>query len=111
KTSAKVRTILIDAFIKALREYDLNMGPVTTSTDFKIGDRNEYSVEMYVSESLIDRVNLEGLSSQSFLADIDSTGMPIGLQLIGKHMNESTLYQVAYDFEKNHDYVNQVPEF
>jgi aspartyl-tRNA(Asn)/glutamyl-tRNA(Gln) amidotransferase subunit A len=111
KKAAQVRTLIIDDFIKVFSEYDLIMGPVTTSTAFKIGGRIEDPVEMYVSDLLTVPVNLAGLPAMSVPAGFDSNGMPIGLQLIGKHMNESTLYQVAYDFEKNHDYVNQVPEF
>lgn len=111
KKAAQVRTLIIEDFIKVFNQYDLIMGPVTTSTAFKIGGRIEDPVEMYVSDLLTVPVNLAGLPAMSVPAGFDSNGMPIGLQLIGKHLDESTLYQVAYDFEQNHDYVNQVPEF
>lgn len=111
KKAAQVRTLIIQDFEKVFASYDLIMGPVTTSTAFKIGGRIEDPLEMYVSDLLTVPVNLAGLPAMSIPAGFDSNGMPIGLQLIGKHLDESTLYQVAHDFEQNHDYVNQVPEF
>lgn len=111
KKAAQVRTLIIEDFAKVFESYDLIMGPVTTSTAFKINDRIDDPLEMYVSDLLTVPVNLAGLPAMSIPAGFDSNGMPIGLQLIGKHMDEATLYQVAYDFEKNHDYVEQTPEF
>lgn len=111
KKAAQVRTLIIEDFAKVFEQYDLIMGPVTTSTAFKIGGRIEDPLEMYVSDLLTVPVNLAGLPAMSVPAGFDSNGMPIGLQLIGNHLDEATLYQVAYDFEQNHDYVKQVPEF
>ncbi|XJS10107.1 Asp-tRNA(Asn)/Glu-tRNA(Gln) amidotransferase subunit GatA [Aerococcaceae bacterium WGS1372] len=111
KKAAQVRTLIVEDFAKVFESYDLIMGPVTTSTAFKVDGRIDDPLEMYVSDLLTVPVNLAGLPAMSLPAGFDSEGMPIGLQLIGKHMDEATLYQVAYDFEKNHDYVEQTPKF
>lgn len=111
KKAAQVRTLIIEDFAKVFASYDLIMGPVTTSTAFKMDGRIDDPVEMYVSDLLTVPVNLAGLPAMSVPAGFDGEGMPIGLQLIGQHQDEATLYQVAYDFEKNHDFVNKTPKF
>lgn len=111
KKAAQVRTLIIEDFKKVFEDYDLIMGPTTTSTAFKLGGRIADPIEMYTADLLTVPVNLAGIPAISVPAGYDSQGLPIGMQLIGKPLDEASLYQVAYEFEQNHDFSGRVPEF
>ncbi|MRI82010.1 Asp-tRNA(Asn)/Glu-tRNA(Gln) amidotransferase subunit GatA [Aerococcaceae bacterium DSM 109653] len=108
--AARVRTLIRQDFDKVFAEYDVIMGPVTTSTAFDIGGRVNNPLEMYVADLLTIPVNLIGAPAISVPAGFDSEKLPIGLQLIGKPLDEATLYQVAHAYEVKHDYASQAPE-
>ncbi|WP_282920403.1 Asp-tRNA(Asn)/Glu-tRNA(Gln) amidotransferase subunit GatA [Ignavigranum ruoffiae] len=110
KKAAQVRTMIKDEFNQVFENYDLMMGPVTTTTAFKIGTRTQDPIEMYLADLLTVPVNLVGIPSISIPAGFDQNHLPIGLQLMGKALDEARIYQVADNFEKNHDFVNQRPE-
>lgn len=108
--AARVRTLIRQDFDKVFAEYDVIMGPVTTSTAFDIGGRVNNPLEMYVADLLTIPVNLIGAPAISVPAGFDSEKLPIGLQLIGKPLDEATLYQAAHAYEVKHDYASQAPE-
>lgn len=109
KKAAQVRTLINEDFERVFADYDLIMGPTTTSTAFKIGEREDDIVKSYLSDLLTVPYNLAGLPVMSIPAGFDSNQLPIGLQLAAKPMDEATLYQAAYAFEQGHDYVDQAP--
>ena len=108
--AARVRTLIRQDFEQVFAEYDVIMGPVTTSTAFDIGGRVNNPLEMYVADLLTIPVNLIGSPAISIPAGFDSSKLPIGLQLIAKPLDEATLYQVAHAYEVKHDFVSQAPE-
>lgn len=110
KQAAQVRTLIKEELNQVFEEYDVIMGPTTTSTAFQIGGRVKDPIAMYVEDLLTVTANIAGLPGISIPAGFDSQGLPIGLQLMAKPMNEATLYQVAYDFEQSHDYVTKAPQ-
>ena len=91
-------------------EYDLIMGPVTTSTAYKIGERSNDPLEMYVADLLTVPINLAGIPSISLPAGFDHQGLPIGMALTGPAGSEALIYQVAHAFESGHDFHHQAPE-
>lgn len=109
KQAAQVRTMIKNDFDKVFSEYQVIMGPTTTSTAFKIGEKTSDPIAMYVEDLLTVTANIAGLPGISVPAGFDQAGLPIGLQLMAKPLDEATLYQVAYQFEQDHDYVNQAP--
>ena len=109
KKAAQVRTLIIQDFEQAFQACDVIMGPATTSTAFEIGGRIQDPIEMYVADLLTVPANLAGLPALSVPAGLDQAGLPIGLQLMAKPLDEATIYQVAANFEAGHDYVNQSP--
>lgn len=109
KKAAQVRTLIREDFEKVLADYDLIMGPTTTTVAFEIGERSEDPIEMYMADLLTVPANLAGNPAMSVPAGLNSEGMPIGMQLIGRSLDEATLYQVADNFEKGHDFVDQAP--
>ncbi|EFR31316.1 Asp-tRNA(Asn)/Glu-tRNA(Gln) amidotransferase subunit GatA [Eremococcus coleocola] len=112
KKAAQVRTLIKQEFQAVFDQYDLIMGPTTTSTAFLIGGKETKDpVEMYTADLLTVNSNLTGLPAISIPAGLDQAGLPIGLQLMAKAQDEATLYQVAHAFEQGHDYLSQEPNF
>ena len=104
KKAGQVRTLIKQDFANVLANYDLILGPVTTSTAYGIGERNDDPIEMYMADLLTVPVNLAGLPAISVPAGFSSEGLPIGIQLIGNYFQEQTIYQAAFAFEQANDY-------
>ena len=104
KKAGQVRTLIKQDFANVFANYDLILGPVTTSTAYGIGERNDDPIEMYMADLLTVPVNLAGLPAISVPAGFSSEGLPIGIQLIGNYFQEQTIYQAAFAFEQANDY-------
>ena len=104
KKAGQVRTLIKQDFTNVFANYDLILGPVTTSTAYGIGERNDDPIEMYMADLLTVPVNLAGLPAISVPAGFSSEGLPIGIQLIGNYFQEQTIYQAAFAFEQANDY-------
>ncbi|WP_407894158.1 Asp-tRNA(Asn)/Glu-tRNA(Gln) amidotransferase subunit GatA [Lacticaseibacillus sp. N501-2] len=108
KKAAQVRTLISEDFNKVFENYDLVMGPTTPTTAFGIGEKVTDPLTMYMNDILTIPVNLAGLPAASIPAGFVDH-MPVGLQLIGKHFDESTIYQAADAFESQNDYLDLIP--
>jgi len=104
KVRTVTRTFLSEQLRNKSENYDLILGPVTTSTAYGIGERNDDPIEMYMADLLTVPVNLAGLPAISVPAGFSSEGLPIGIQLIGNYFQEQTIYQAAFAFEQANDY-------
>lgn len=105
----KVRTLITQDFQKAFAKYDVLVAPTSPTTAFKIGERIDSPMEMYLSDVCTVPVNIAGLPAISIPCGFDSQGLPIGLQIIGKAFDESTILRVAYAFEQNTAYHSKKP--
>lgn len=110
KKALQVRTLIKQAFDKAFEKYDVIITPVSPTTAFKLGEKTDNPLEMYLSDICTVSVNIAGLPGMVILCGFDSKGLPIGFQLIGKPFDESTLIRVAYTFEQNTDYHRRKPK-
>jgi aspartyl-tRNA(Asn)/glutamyl-tRNA(Gln) amidotransferase subunit A len=108
KKAAQVRTLITEDFNKVFENYDLVMGPTTPTTAFGIGEKVTDPLTMYMNDILTIPVNLAGLPAASIPAGFVDN-MPVGLQLIAKHFDESTIYQAADAFESQNDYLDLIP--
>jgi aspartyl-tRNA(Asn)/glutamyl-tRNA(Gln) amidotransferase subunit A len=108
KKAAQVRTLITEDFNKVFENYDLVMGPTTPTTAFGIGEKVTDPLTMYMNDILTIPVNLAGLPAASIPAGFVDK-MPVGLQLIAKHFDESTIYQAADAFESQNDYLDLIP--
>ena len=108
KKAGQVRTLITRDFEAVFEDYDLIIGPTTPTVAFKIGEKVTDPVTMYMNDILTIPVNLAGLPAASVPAGFVD-GLPVGLQLIGKHFDESTIFQVAAAFEAQNDYLAQIP--
>ena len=110
KKAGQVRTLIKQDFAKVFENYDLILGPVTTSAAFGLGAHSDDPIAMYMADLLTVPVNLAGLPAISVPAGFSSEGLPIGIQLIGNYFQEKTIYQAAYAFEQANDYYLRRPQ-
>ena len=98
--SLKVRSIINDGFQKAFEKYDIILGPTAPETAPGLGESLSDPLKMYLSDIYTVSVNLAGLPAISLPCGKDSKGLPVGLQLIGKHFGEMDIIRAAYSFEQ-----------
>lgn len=95
-----VRTLIRQDFEAAFREVDLIVTPVTPTPAFKLGEKVEDPLQMYLSDIYTISVNLAGNPAMSVPCGFSTDGLPIGLQLIGRPFEEETLLRGAYAYEQ-----------
>lgn len=100
KKAQEVRRLIFNDFDNAFQSCDLIMSLTTPSTAFKFGAKSD-PLEMYLSDVLTVPVNLAGLPAMSLNGGYDKEGMPIGIQLIGRALGETTIYNAAFALEQS----------
>ncbi|MCA1322029.1 Asp-tRNA(Asn)/Glu-tRNA(Gln) amidotransferase subunit GatA [Bacillus tianshenii] len=105
----KVRTLIKQDFEKVFEKYDVIIGPTTPTPAFKVGEKTKDPLTMYANDILTIPVNLAGVPGISVPAGFVD-GLPVGLQIIAKHFDESTIYRVAHAFEQATDHHKQKPQ-
>jgi aspartyl-tRNA(Asn)/glutamyl-tRNA(Gln) amidotransferase subunit A len=105
----KVRTLIKRDFEEAFKKYDVLVTPTSPTCAFKIGEKIEDPLKMYLSDICTIPVNLAGLPAISIPCGFVK-GLPVGLQIIGKPYEEGLILKVAYSFEKNTDFHKKKPK-
>ena len=100
KKAQKVRNLIKQEFEKLFESYDVLLTPTSPTVAFDIGSKSDNPLEMYLSDICTVIVNLVGLPGISIPCGVDKEGMPIGMQLIGKHFDEETILRAAYTYEQ-----------
>ncbi len=98
--ACRVRRLLRDQMVDALKECDVILSPVSTTPAFKIGDKIANPLAMFLNDIFTTSTNLAGLPGMSLPYGFSESGLPIGIQLTGGHFQEEKLLQIAYSFEK-----------
>lgn len=96
----KVRTLIKQDFDKIFEKFDIIIGPTAPTTAFRIGEQVNDPLTMYLNDILTIPVSLAGVPAISVPCGL-SDGLPVGLQIIGKSFDESTVFRVAHAFEQN----------
>ena len=109
KKAQKVRTLIKKDFEDVFEKFDVIIGPTTPTPAFKIGENVKDPLTMYANDILTIPVNLAGVPAISVPCGL-SNGLPLGLQIIGKHFDESTIYRVAHTFEQATEHHKAKPE-
>lgn len=109
KKAQKVRTLIKQDFEKVFEEYDVVIGPTTPTPAFKVGQIINDPLTMYANDILTIPVNLAGVPAISLPCGFSKEGLPIGLQIIGKHFDESKVYQTAYAYEQATEHHKKKP--
>ena len=106
----KVRTLIRQDFLDAFEQVDVLLTPNAPTPAFAIGEKVNDPLQMYLSDIFTIPVNLAGTCGMSLPCGRSDSGLPIGLQLIGKPFDEATLLQSAYAFEQATEWGNTYPE-
>jgi aspartyl-tRNA(Asn)/glutamyl-tRNA(Gln) amidotransferase subunit A len=96
-----VRTLICEDFRAAFNEVDLIATPVTPTPAFRLGEKSEDPLQMYLSDIYTISINLAGLPAISVPCGFSKSGLPIGLQLIGRAFEEETLLRAAHAYEQS----------
>jgi aspartyl-tRNA(Asn)/glutamyl-tRNA(Gln) amidotransferase subunit A len=98
--ASQVRTLIVEDFKKAFERCDVILSPVAPTPAFKIGEKIDDPLTMYLSDIFTLSANLAGIPGMSVPCGFSRQGLPIGLQLMAKHFNEEALFKLAYNFEQ-----------
>jgi len=104
RKASQVRTLMRNDFDEAFQKVDVMVAPTAPTPAFRIGEKTEDPLQMYLSDIHTIPVNLAGIPAISIPCGFSPAGLPIGLQIMGKHFDEGILLRVAYTFEQNTDF-------
>ncbi len=107
--SQKVRTLIKQDYDRAFEEVDVIACPVSPTTAFKIGERVDDPLQMYLSDVLTLAVNLSGICGVSVPCGFDGDDLPVGLQLLGPAFSEERILHAAYAYEQSTEWHTRVP--
>ena len=105
----KVRTLIRNDFIDAFEQCDAILAPVTPTPAYKIGEKSDDPLKMYLDDILTTPVNLAGNCGLSVPCGFSSDGLPIGLQIIGDSFQEENILKVGHAYEQTTDWHRQRP--
>ncbi|MCG2697986.1 Asp-tRNA(Asn)/Glu-tRNA(Gln) amidotransferase subunit GatA, partial [Candidatus Parcubacteria bacterium] len=102
----KVRTKIAQEFDQVLSKVDVLATPTSSNTAFKIGEKSNDPLEMYLEDIFVSGASLAGLPAISIPCGFDG-GLPVGLQIIGRRFGEETILRVGHNYEQAADWHNQ----
>jgi aspartyl-tRNA(Asn)/glutamyl-tRNA(Gln) amidotransferase subunit A len=105
----RVRSLIGRDFARAFERVDAVILPTSPETAFPLGAKSEDPLSMYLADVFTITANLTGTPAVSFPAGFDTAGLPIGVQLIGRHFEEGTILRMAHAFQSATDYHRSVP--
>ena len=106
----KVRTLIKEDFDKVFKEFDLILTPTSPTPAFKIGEKMDNPLSMYLSDIYTISVNLAGLPAISLPCGFTKNGLPIGMQIIGKPFGEEEIYRLAFQYEQQTPWHKEKPK-
>ena len=104
-----MRTLIRRDFEAALGRCDALVTPVAPTTAFRLGEKVADPLTMYLSDIFTISINLAGLPALVVPCGVDGAGMPIGLQVIGRHFDEATVLRVGHAYEQATDWHRRRP--
>jgi aspartyl-tRNA(Asn)/glutamyl-tRNA(Gln) amidotransferase subunit A len=110
KKAQQVRTLIKTDFENVFRDADMILTPTSPTPAFRLGEKKDDPLQMYLADIFTISVNLAGVPGISVPCGFTSKGLPVGLQLIGKHFDEGTLLKAAYAYEQSAGWYKRKPE-
>jgi aspartyl-tRNA(Asn)/glutamyl-tRNA(Gln) amidotransferase subunit A len=104
RKASQVRTLMRKDFEDAFRQVDVILAPTAPTPAFRVGEKTEDPLQMYLSDIFTIPVNIAGIPGISIPCGFSRENLPIGLQMMGKHFDEGMLLRVAYAFEQSTDF-------
>ena len=106
KKAQQVRTLLTRDFLAAFQRCDVIVGPMTPTPAFKLGEKTDDPVSMYLADIYSVAASLAGICGMSVPCGETAEALPIGVQIMGRHFDEATMLRVGHAIE----YDAEVPE-
>jgi aspartyl-tRNA(Asn)/glutamyl-tRNA(Gln) amidotransferase subunit A len=110
KKAAQVRRLVKHDFDDAFKDVDVLITPTSPTPAFKFGEKTEDPLQMYLMDVFTIPVNMAGIPGISIPCGFNQDGLPIGLQILGKHFDEASIIRVAHAFEQNTDFHLRRPQ-
>jgi aspartyl-tRNA(Asn)/glutamyl-tRNA(Gln) amidotransferase subunit A len=107
----QVRRLIKNDFDLVFKDVDAILTPTAPSSAFKIGEKKDDPISMYLNDVFTVPINLAGLPAISIPAGFDQSGLPLGLQIIGKPFDEQTVLNSAYALEEKIGFKSQVKDW
>ncbi len=104
KKAQQLRALIKSDFDKAFEKVDLLLSPTCPNTAFEFGSKTEDPLAMYLTDIATISANLVGIPGISVPAGFDTSGMPIGLQILAPQLQEAKLFNASYKFEQANDF-------
>jgi len=104
RKASQVRTLMRSDFEEAFNKVDVILTPTAPTPAFRIGEKVMDPLQMYLSDTFTIPANLAGIPAVSIPCGFSADGLPIGLQIMGRHFDEEGLFRVAFTFEQNTDF-------
>ncbi len=101
KKASQVRTLIKNDFNEAFKKCDIIAAPVAPTPAFKIGEKSNDPIQMYLSDVFTISVNMAGIPALSLPVALSGNGLPIGFQIMANHFQEGKILKSAYNLEKN----------
>ena len=108
--ASKVRNLIKNDFDASFEKVDCIICPTSPVPAFKIGERANNPLEMYLSDVYTIPANLAGIPGISIPCGFSKQGLPIGMQILAKHFEEKKMLQIAYAFERETDFYKKKPK-
>ena len=105
----RIRRLIAQDFAEAFKQCDVIMGPTSPTTAFKLGEKGDDPVQMYLSDIYTIAVNLAGLPGMSIPCGFGENNMPVGLQIIGNYFDEARMLNVAHQYQLAADWHGRSP--
>lgn len=109
KKAQQVRTLIKRDFEDAFKAVDVIATPTSPTAAFKIGEKADDPLQMYLSDIFTISVNLAGVPGISLPCGFTSDNLPIGMQIIGRHFDEETILRAAYAYEQSTEWHKRKP--
>jgi aspartyl-tRNA(Asn)/glutamyl-tRNA(Gln) amidotransferase subunit A len=106
----RVRTLIKRDFEEAFKKVDVIMAPTAPETAFRLGEKTDDPIKMYLSDVLTIPCNIAGIPGISVPCGFSSDGLPIGMQVLGKPFDEETVLHAAYAYEQHADWGEKRPQ-
>jgi aspartyl-tRNA(Asn)/glutamyl-tRNA(Gln) amidotransferase subunit A len=105
----KVRTLIKADFDQAFQQVDVVAAPIAPTTAFKIGGHGDDPLAMYLEDVFTLPANLAGVPGLAFPVGFDDQHLPVGMQLMGRPFQESSLFRMAHAYQQSTDWHKQSP--
>ena len=109
KKAMQVRTLIKQDFDKAFEKIDAIISPVSPTLPWKLGEKVNDPLKMYLSDALTVTANIAGIPGLSIPAGFSNNGLPIGIQIMGQQLSENLLFQIGNAFEQKTMFYKQKP--